>query len=266
MGDFANNVILVVDDDEMNLNIARMVLEKKLNCIVLTATSGEQALDILNRQFVSLILLDVLMPEMDGIETLEKIRAIEKLEEIPVIMLTASVDKDVIKKSIVLGVKDYVKKPFMPKELIERVEKKLAESGRRLESVLIIDTDEFKIRCAKEFISEICAYRISATTSIAEGLEILATHNITIVIVGATMNFVDGLKILNFMANDSKFDNVPLIVSTPEKMLESINKIKNPQSPKAIEIEKDSAIIHSEKNRTANVVTSVIGYKLDTKI
>lgn len=266
MGEFTNNVILVVDDDEMNLNIARMVLEKKLNCIVITALSGEKALEILERQFVSLVLLDVMMPEMDGIETLEQIRAIEKLEDLPVMMLTASVDKDVIKRSIHLGVTDYIKKPFMPKELVERVEKKLAENGRRFESVLIFDTDEVKIRCAKELLSEICAYRISATTSVAEGLEILAAHNITIVVIGATVNFVDGLKILNFMANDSKFDNVPLIVSTPEKMIENINKIKNPQPEKTAEVENDSAIVNSEKKKIANVVTNVIGYKLDRKI
>ena len=128
MNDFTeNNVVLVVDDDEMNLQIAKRILEKKLPCRVVTASSGEQCLEILRSQYVRVVLLDILMPDMDGIETLREIRSDEKFEELPVIMLTASLDKDNIKKAAALGVKDYVRKPFMPKELIDRVSKKLVE-------------------------------------------------------------------------------------------------------------------------------------------
>lgn len=260
MEKLADNVILVVDDDEMNLNIAKMILEKKMPCRVITATSGVQALEILSRQFVSLVLLDVLMPEMDGLETLEQIRADEKFEDLPVIMLTATVDKDVIKKSIHLGVTEYIKKPFLPKELLERVSKKLAENSRRLESVLIIDGDEVKLNRLQEIMEENFTYRITAATSITDALKILAENNIGIVIASAKMNFIDGFKILDFMANDEKFSNVPLVISTPENILETVNKIKNPQPTEPAEV---SAVINSEKKKIAAVVTNVIGYKLN---
>ncbi len=264
--DFANCVVLVVDDDEMNLNIARMVLEKKLKCRVITAGSGAQGLEILHSQFVSLILLDVMMPEMDGIETLEKIRSVEKFEDLPVIMLTATVDKETIKKTINLGVTDYLKKPFLPKELIERVSKKLVESERILETVLIIDADEYKLQRVQEVLEENFTYRIAAATSITTALKILAENNISLVIASSKMNFVDGFKILDFMANDEKFENVPLVFGTPENILELVDKIKNPQPEKTAEVVKDSAIIRTEKKKTAHVVTNIIGYKLDRKI
>ncbi|MBQ6758588.1 MAG: response regulator, partial [Selenomonadaceae bacterium] len=58
--------ILVVDDDEMNLNIARMILERKLPCKVLTVDNGIDALEMLRAEQVSLVLLDIMMPEFDG--------------------------------------------------------------------------------------------------------------------------------------------------------------------------------------------------------
>ena len=266
MEKFADSVILVVDDDEMNLNIARMILEKKLSCCVITATSGAKALEILRRQYVSLVLLDVLMPEMDGIETLEKIRAEENLEDIPVIMLTATVDKEIIKKSIHLGVTDYLKKPFLPNELIERVSKKLAESVRLLETVLIIDAEEYKLQRVQEVLEENFIYKIITATSIDDGIKILAEKKISLVIASTYVNFVEGFKLLDFMANSETLESVPLVFGTPENILELVEKIKNPQPEKSAEVEKDSAIIRNEKNKSARVVTNIIGYKLDRKI
>ena len=266
MEKFANSVILVVDDDEMNLNIARMILEKKLACRVITANSGEKALEILGSQFVSLILLDVMMPEMDGMETLEKIRAEENLEDIPVIMLTATVDKNIIKKSIHLGVTEYIKKPFLPKELLERVSKKLEENERHLETVLIIDADEYKLQRVQEILEENFIYKITTATSIDDGIKILAEKKISLVIASTAINFVEGFKLLDFMANTETLESVPLVFGTPENIFELVEKIKNPQPEKAAEVEKDSAIIRTEKKKTAHVVTNIIGYKLDRKI
>ena len=119
--------ILVIDDDEMNLQIAKMILEKKLPCEVLCATGGHEGLEILRNRRVNLVLLDILMPEFDGIETLREIRDDKRIKNVSVMMLTASGDVENIQKVGTLGVKDYIKKPFMPADLIKRVEKKLSE-------------------------------------------------------------------------------------------------------------------------------------------
>ena len=134
-------VILVIDDDEMNLQIAKMILEKKLPCKVIGVDNGFDGLEILRTQRVNLVLLDILMPVYDGIEMLQDIRGNEKIKDIPVMMLTASGDIDDIQKAGKLGVKDYIKKPFMPADLIARVEKKLAEEPPGAE-VLLVGDDE----------------------------------------------------------------------------------------------------------------------------
>ena len=114
--------ILVVDDDEMNLRMAEFVL-KQNSYEVYKAESGMECLDFLKNQKVDLILLDIEMPTMNGIKTLEIMKENSELADIPVIFLTASVDSDIAAEADRLGVVDCVTKPFMPQELLKRVEK-----------------------------------------------------------------------------------------------------------------------------------------------
>lgn len=120
---FAENTVLVIDDDEINLLVAKTILEKKLPCTVIAAGNGIEGLAILEQQPICVLLLDIDMPGMDGFETLERIREREDLKELPVIMLTAAADKETVIKVAMQGVEGYVKKPFLPDELIARVEK-----------------------------------------------------------------------------------------------------------------------------------------------
>ena len=113
--------VLVVDDDKMNLRRTTLVLEKQYN--VLLAESGRKALDMLKSEKVDLILLDIAMPGMNGTETFERIK--ESGLEIPVIFLTASGHEDNVMTAIRMGAVNYLKKPYMPKNLLERVEKEL---------------------------------------------------------------------------------------------------------------------------------------------
>ena len=108
-------------DDKMNLRRTTLVLEKQYN--VLLAESGRKALDMLKSEKVDLILLDIAMPGMNGIETFERIK--ESGLEIPVIFLTASGHEDNVMTAIRMGAVNYLKKPYMPKNLLERVEKEL---------------------------------------------------------------------------------------------------------------------------------------------
>ena len=109
--------ILVVDDDEMNLKRTRMILEKHYS--VLTADSGQEALKKIKYQKFDLILLDIAMPVMDGLETFKRMK--ESHLEIPVIFLTASGYEDDVRTAISLGAVNYLKKPFFPDELLKRV-------------------------------------------------------------------------------------------------------------------------------------------------
>ena len=124
----AKPVILIVDDDVMNLTMAQMILEMKVQAEYLTADSGQACINVLNQRQgkVDLILLDIAMPGMDGIQTLTRIRQHPEWKNIHVIFITAAADKTTIVRAAQLKVKDYVKKPFTPDELISRVEKHIA--------------------------------------------------------------------------------------------------------------------------------------------
>lgn len=109
--------ILVCDDDKDIVSAIEIYLSKE-GYNVLKAYNGEQALKIIKDNAIHLVILDIMMPVKDGIETLREIR---KVEAIPVIMLSAkSEDEDKI-NGLNLGADDYVTKPFNPLELIARV-------------------------------------------------------------------------------------------------------------------------------------------------
>lgn len=111
--------ILVVDDDAMNLRRTKIILEKQYNVIL--AESGEKALDKLGGGNIDLVLLDIEMPGMNGIETFEQMKG--RYGEIPVIFLTASGYEDDVMSAIRLGAVNYLKKPFLPQDLLDRVAK-----------------------------------------------------------------------------------------------------------------------------------------------
>ncbi len=120
--------ILVVDDDDMNLKMAEFILKKDMKDIeVLLADSGMKAIDAMQREKFDLVLLDFQMPMMNGLKTLEIIRKREDMKDTPVIFLTAASDRDTVVKAGMMGVQGYIKKPFMPKDLIDRVSQTLAE-------------------------------------------------------------------------------------------------------------------------------------------
>ena len=115
--------ILVVDDDAMNLKRTRMILEKHYN--VLLAESGREDLEKIKCEKIDLILLDIAMPVMDGLETFKHMK--EDHVDIPVIFLTASGYEDDVRTAISLGAINYLKKPFFPDELLKRVALGLGE-------------------------------------------------------------------------------------------------------------------------------------------
>ncbi len=111
--------ILVVDDDAMNLKRTNIILRNHYD--ILLAESGEEALEILRSENIDMVLLDIAMPNMNGIETFERMR--EEAINIPVIFLTASGDEDDVLEAFNLGAINYLKKPFIPQELLKRVAK-----------------------------------------------------------------------------------------------------------------------------------------------
>lgn len=114
--------ILVVDDDIMNLRMAEFILSRE-GYDVHKEESGMDCLSYLKKHKPDLILLDVQMPVLNGIKTFEIIKENKEMAKIPVIFLTANSEIDTVVEACRLGVADYVKKPFLPEDLVKRVEK-----------------------------------------------------------------------------------------------------------------------------------------------
>lgn len=119
--------ILAVDDNIINLATIEQELKDKYD--VVTVNSGDRAIRYLNKEKPDLILLDVQMALMDGIETLRKIRTMKDGATMPVIMLTAKKDRETVLEGSKLGIVDYVVKPFNTQDLLERIGRALKKAG-----------------------------------------------------------------------------------------------------------------------------------------
>src|SRR5215468_3563274 len=115
-----NERVLVVDDTPANIQAVAAIL-KTQGYQLSVATTGPQALDIIGRVHPDLILLDVMMPELDGFETCRRIKGAEAWRDIPIIFLTAKTDTADIVNGFEIGAVDYVAKPFNAHELLARV-------------------------------------------------------------------------------------------------------------------------------------------------
>ena len=123
--------ILVVDDDLALLEQAELILSKQYD--VSLAVSGQKAIQYLEQgEQTDLILLDILMPDMDGYETLRAIRSIDSCRNIPVIYLTSLTDEESELQGLAIGAADYITKPFKPKILLARVNLRL-KTGYQLD-------------------------------------------------------------------------------------------------------------------------------------
>jgi len=141
--DTENKKILAVDDEERMLRFIRLNLEHD-GFQVIEATRGHEALDKMRTDMPDLILLDIMLPDLDGFEVLKMVR---EISNIPVIMLTAKGEEDDRVKGLELGADDYVTKPFSPRELVSRVKavlRRVEIEGGGTEEVIEVD-DRLKI-------------------------------------------------------------------------------------------------------------------------
>ena len=113
--------ILIVDDNTANIDVMLTFLEME-GYELSIATSGQMALKIAEVNLPDLILLDIMMPEMDGFETCKRLKSNEKTTDIPIIFVTAKKELDDIVQGFHCGGVDYISKPFRQEEVLSRVE------------------------------------------------------------------------------------------------------------------------------------------------
>lgn len=149
--DLSKATLLLVDDNKENLKVLGSIL-RQFGFKMAFAGNGRDAIDIVESTAIDLILLDIMMPEMDGYEVCKYLKSIKKYRDIPIIFLTAKTETDDIITAFEVGGVDYVVKPFRKEELICRINTHLELKYSR--EILKQQAREYKI-IAREAIHSI---------------------------------------------------------------------------------------------------------------
>ena len=192
-------LILVIDDVMDNLQLFGKLLEP-LKVDISFASSARKALDILESLAPDLIVLDIIMPEMDGFELCEMLKKKESTKDIPIIFLSAKDNMEDIMKGFTLGARDYITKPFMQEELTARVSTQLD-----------IRAKELKLRELNKNLEKMVADR---TAELSEKKEKLAEYSTTLEI------------LLENRDKDRKRIEKRIIDNVCDTVLPTINKLK----------------------------------------
>ncbi|MEK6656585.1 MAG: response regulator transcription factor [Nitrospirota bacterium] len=144
--------ILLIEDDKDIINLVKHYLEKE-GYRTFEAADGVKGLDILKKEKVDLAILDIMLPELNGIDVLKRIKGDAKTANIPVIMLTAKGEETDKIVGLELGADDYITKPFSPKELVARVKALLRRAEKPVEKTdtlkygeLIMDISKHEVK------------------------------------------------------------------------------------------------------------------------
>jgi PleD family two-component response regulator len=119
--------VLIVDDDQVNRRLLKGILETKFNFEVLEAPNGKVGLQLIEQEKPFLVMLDVMMPEMDGVQMLSEIRKKEETKDIPVIICSSVSDKGKVIELFNQGIGDYILKPIKPIILVNKISGYLRE-------------------------------------------------------------------------------------------------------------------------------------------
>ena len=145
--------ILAVDDEVHILELLKYNLETN-GYTVITVETGEEALDLLSNEKIDAVLLDVMLPQIDGLEVLRRIRNTEKIKKMPVILLTAKSDELDKVLGLETGADDYIAKPFSIRELQARVKAVLRRVSERETSEQKISTHGLEIGLESKIVKK----------------------------------------------------------------------------------------------------------------
>lgn len=241
--------ILVVDDDHLSMKMTEQIL-KGFSFEVLTANSGESCLDVLRRSQVDLVLLDVEMPGLNGLDTLRLIRAEEKIRSTKVVFLTGTIDGE--RKRIVqsLGALDFIQKPILPVSLVEQISKVFRETSRQC--VLVVDDDNMNLRFAQRMLGSY--YDVSCVSSGKAALEYLKTSTPALALLGLHMPEMNGFQLLEQIRLLPDGDKLPVVFLTADNDRET-----------EIQVFKAGALDYIQKPFVADVLLHRLNRILDLK-
>lgn len=207
--------ILIVEDDPINRILLSTCLHEEGHTIR-TAENGRQALDMLHSEHFDLMLLDLLMPEMDGFEVLKWIKARPELRNLSVIVVSAEEDMKSIVRCIEMGAADYLPKPYEPTLLKTRVKTSLAmkrfyELGPYKGKILVIDDNPLDRAVLSVNLTEE-GYTVGTADNGRVGLQMLREQPFDIVLLDLLIPEIDGFDVLKIIKADLRTRHLPVIV------------------------------------------------------
>jgi adenylate cyclase len=166
--------LLIVDDNEDNRYTLQMLLETDGHERIASASGGAEAMSLIEKQKFSLVLLDMMMPDLNGDEVLRMIKSNPDTRDIPVIMISADTDMEKVSKCIELGADDYLPKPFNPTILRARIGSALRRESLRLLETEYLSRVEQEKRHSETLLRNILPPEIASR--LRNGESIIADH------------------------------------------------------------------------------------------
>ncbi|MBI1853910.1 MAG: response regulator [Planctomycetes bacterium] len=212
-------------DDSRTIRTVVSKYMKQVGCEIVEATNGQECLEVAKREKPDLILLDVTMPVMDGLQTLKALREDELLKSSAVVMLTAVASKELVVEILKLGVKDYILKPFDQKELYKKVNKILRlwegdapphatatdddERGADACKILVIDDKANVLQLVSDCLKD--KHKVLTTTSGPEGITLALVEKPDIILLDLAMPEMDGFQVFQKLKANSKLADVRVV-------------------------------------------------------
>lgn len=244
LGDMEKTAILIVDDIEMNRQLLSVILKDSYD--VLEAANGYEALNVLKREYrnIALIMLDIVMPVMDGFDFLECVKKKEEMRDIPIVFVTSETYRDNILKGIEKGVCDVIAKPFDPELILHRVNQLIMLSDnqykrrkrevsyvhaaeiKRQETILIVDDVEMNRALLKLALGKEC--RVLEASDGHEALEIIKSYRgeITAVLLDIVMPVMDGVQMMTEARSLGLLEQTPVIAITADNSSVKKHRLK----------------------------------------
>ncbi len=225
--------LLIVDDNAMNRDMLARRLEREGYAIT-TASGGKAALELVGKQDFDLVLLDILMPDIDGYQVLEQLKADARTREIPVVMLTAVHEMDSVVRCFEMGVEDYLTKPFNIPFVKSRISSCLRSttvkgktSSKRPQSesdehrLLIIDDNAMnRDMLARRLEHE--GYYITTAAGGQQALELVGKERFNLILLDILMPDMDGYEVLEKLKSNDATKDIPVIMLTAVNEVESV--------------------------------------------
>lgn len=205
-----NEKILIIDDAIFDLKMAKHILKNHFE--VICTASGKEGLDILRSNSIDLVLLDIYMTQMNGLEVLKAIREDPAISSVKVIVLTASGIRTDVTESVRLGALDFIKKPFFVGDFLDRIKNVLQIDKK--ENILVVDDDSLFLRFTQKALG--IRYDVSCVNSGQEAIAYMQNHIPDLILLDLHMPDMNGLEVMKKMQYLNHVSDIPVIFLTAD--------------------------------------------------